>query len=450
MRVGLYLQDTSKSEEALKKEFDKMMGEAAKSKLDLLVFPEQAWCPLAEEYEKIDYDTQSKDEIRDTVHKTIGYLVEKTNCPIVFNRMLTDDSIMSIYTHEKASYVQYLKHIATNLSPFSYDCYEDDILNNGFYNPIDSGSFKLGLTVCYDSTDPLLNRVWGLSGVDLIANSTGGHVDYKKWTSYQKVRAIENNAFTVCTMAHYDPSKKNHSYAMGFDPWGRPLQFENAEEKVRSGREFPEKPGELYVAELDLSMRNATTKTGVIDTYINQEATVNKQQDVILDPETLTELLSSSLCLELAKGLYHRRINGVDLIYVVVEGKDVYRPEVIQPLFYAPELKRLANKRYILINRWNALDYNEYACFLLPTLRVRAAENYCACLLISDLMFECIQVGRNKNSQVVAKEKKGFGIDLGRASGPEALWQTKQLGIHKDWRANYEKLVRFCYEKALR
>ena len=447
MRVGLYLQDTSKSDEALKKEFEKTMDKAANSRLDLLVFPEQAWCPGVEEYEKIDYGKQSVDDIGEVLEKTIGYVSGDVGCPVVFNRLLLSDEIMSTFVGEE-SYIHYFKHIATYLSPLCYTDYEEAYLLGGQYDAIDAGAYKLGMTVCYDSTDPLLNRVWGLSNVDLIANSTGGHVDYKKWTSYQKVRAIENNAFTVCTMAHYDPSKKNHSYAMGFDPWGRPLQFENAEGKVRPGREFPEKPGELYIAELDLSMRSATTKNGVIDPYINQDATINTQQDFFVDPEALPGVLSS--CIELAKGLYYKKQYGVDIVFVVVDGHDIYRPELIQPLFYAPELKQFANKRYILVNRWDALEYNEYACYLLPTLRVRAAENYCACLLVSDLLCECIQVGRNKNSQVVDKEKKGFGIDLGRASGPEALWQTKQLGIHKDWRANYEKLVRFCYEKALR
>ena len=444
MRVGLYVQNVW-DEQGLKKEFERTIKTAADSSLDLLVFPEHAWCPGAEDYEKIDLEKDGNDKICAVLERVVGSIAKKAKCSVIFNRALDDGRIMSTFVG--AGLVRcYYKHIATTISPFDFTDYDENFLHAGEYDAIDTGSYKLGMTTCYDSTNPLLNRIWGLQDVDLIANSTGGHVDYKKWTYYQKTRAIENNCFTVCTMAYYDADKKNSSYAMGFDPWGRPIQFENATGKIRNGREFPEKPGELYVATLDLSLRKTPPKLGTVDEYIDQTPSINKQQDLFLDPEAVDKELQS--CRNLSPGLYVKTMKELNVVYVVVEGRDIYRPELIQPMFYADELKDMPNKRYVLINRWSNLGKSEYECFLSNIIRVRAAENYCACLLTSDSVVQCYQVGRNKNSQVVALSKQGFGIDLSRTSGPEAIWQTKAVGVRAEWRVNYEKMVQFCREKA--
>ena len=445
MRVGLYVQNLSQDEQGLKKEYERIIKTAADSRLDLLVFPEHAWCPGVEDYQAIDFEKDDNETICSVLQRVVGSIAKKAKCSVIFNRALEDGRIMSTFVGAGVLRCYY-KHIATTISPFSFTDYNEIFLRAGEYDAIDAGSYKLGMTTCYDSTNPLLNRIWGLQDVDLIANSTGGHVDYKKWTYYQKTRAIENNCFTVCTMAYCDSEKKNASYAMGFDPWGRPIQFENATGKIRNGREFPERPGELYVATLDLSLRKTSPKLGTVDEYIDQAPSINKQQDLFLDPEAIDEELQS--CRNLATGLYVKPLRELNVVYVVVEGRDIYRPELIQPMFYAPELRDMPNKRYVLINRWSSLGKSEYECFLSNIIRVRAAENYCACLLTSDSEVQCYQVGRNKNSQVVALSKQGFGIDLSRTSGPEAIWQTKAVGVHADWRVNYEKMVQFCREKA--
>ena len=67
-------------------------------------------------------------------------------------------------------------------------------------------------------------------------------------------------------------------------------------------------------------------------------------------------------------------------------------------------------------------------------------ENYCAVVLESNNYNKCYQCGMNRTAQVVKQTDGYFGIDLERASGPEAIWRNK-VGMRKSWRTNYEWLV---------
>ena len=53
------------------------------------------------------------------------------------------------------------------------------------------------MTICYDCNHALFSRMYGIYGIDLIINSTGGNVVYDKWFKYNKVRAIENECYTL-------------------------------------------------------------------------------------------------------------------------------------------------------------------------------------------------------------------------------------------------------------
>lgn len=443
MRVGLYLQNQCQKEDGLQSEFERIMQTATKTKLDLLVFPEHAWCPGVEKIEELSFYTDSEEKQKSIVDDIVGTIAKKAHCPVVFNHVTKDDLILSIFVDGEFCQC-YFKHVATHNSPFDFADYDEKILNDKFYQAIDTKAGKIGMTICHDSTDPLLSRIWGIQNVDLIVNSTGGHVDYKKWTYYQKTRAIENNCFTVCTMSQNNDEAKNKSYAIGFDPWGRAVQFENSEGKIRKGKMFPEKSGEIYIADLDFTIRNTLPLKGERDEYLYQEQNPNLKNDVFLLPESINEEFTR--CTPIEDGVYAKKNGNLNVIYILIEGRLIYRPEWIQSKLYSPYLKAIPNKRYILINSWSHLDQGEFECVLSTVIRTRAAENFCACLLISDLITQCIQVGLAKNTQLVALTDQGFGIDLSRTTGPEALWQNKGIPrMRASWRMNYEKLVRYFF-----
>lgn len=42
------------------------------------------------------------------------------------------------------------------------------------------------MTACYDCNQAMFSRKFGLNGVDIIVNSTGGDVEKDKWYKYNK------------------------------------------------------------------------------------------------------------------------------------------------------------------------------------------------------------------------------------------------------------------------
>ena len=58
--------------------------------------------------------------------------------------------------------------------------------------------------------------MYGMYGIDLIVNSTGGNVVYDKWFKYNKARAIENNCYTLVTMGGDSQNVNGKNYVFGF------------------------------------------------------------------------------------------------------------------------------------------------------------------------------------------------------------------------------------------
>lgn len=75
---------------------------------------------------------------------------------------------------------------------------------------------------------------------------------------------------------------------------------------------------------------------------------------------------------------------GTNIVFRLVEEKNILKPEKVLRLLYAQPLKGITNKRYIIINHWSRIDSDFYAEKLSVVLKVRAMENYCAVLLTLD------------------------------------------------------------------
>lgn len=59
--------------------------------------------------------------------------------------------------------------------------------------------------------------MYGIYGIDLIINSTGGDVVYNKWFKYNKARAIENSCYTLVTMGGDGQIANGPNYVFGFN-----------------------------------------------------------------------------------------------------------------------------------------------------------------------------------------------------------------------------------------
>lgn len=207
LKVGLYLQNVTENDS---KEFDNIIEEISNENIDLLVFPEFCYTSFKD---KIGYPDILNQDGYSSVKDECLELSKKAKCAIIYNDCDCNGITYSIYvnafaTENETKDCLHIKHTATEYSAFNMDYYNFYKYN---FPIIQLKSVNIGMTICYDCNHALFSRIYGIKGVDLIVNSTGGNVVHSKWYRYNKVRAIENNCYNLCTMG-YDPGSSNNSY----------------------------------------------------------------------------------------------------------------------------------------------------------------------------------------------------------------------------------------------
>lgn len=196
IKIGLYLQtQTSHNPEA----FQQAMSIAADGDFDILVFPEDCYCPEIEELWQLDI--AQKEDI-EQIREYCLELSRQINKAVVFSpfdKYCTPYSVFANYKADEAEteFAVYIKHTMAESSVFDFDGYKEIAM--GMFRPIIYKDYKIGMTICYDCNHALFSRMWGINGVDILLNSTGGDVIYDKWYKYNKVRAIENQCYNFVT-----------------------------------------------------------------------------------------------------------------------------------------------------------------------------------------------------------------------------------------------------------
>ena len=425
IKIGMYLQTYNVCNQV---SFDKAIEQVKKSDIDILVLPEIAYVPFYTEMRNADFFS---DDVQGLFEKGLE-LSKKIGRSIVFCQEDRYGTIMSIYANAFAKkgetpYKAYIKHTMTDRSACEIENYPEYM--ESAFEPIIYKGCRIGLTICYDCNHAMFSRKYGLNKVDIIINCTGGDVVYDKWYKYNKVRSIENHAFSFVTMS--GPNKeKSHNYVFGFTPEGRGMLPKLLDGSTPNANNIS---GAIYVYDTsDFDCR------AEIDPGINQTETVNKRQDLFISENGIGDFTAKGT--DIAgniKVISHERDN---IILCKLNGEDIMKPEVVLPLLYDRNLGKLKNKRYIIINHWDELDDNFYKTKLSPVLKVRSMENYCAVILDSPTLKKCYQCGMNRTAQVVRSVDGNFGIDLSRTSGPEAIWKNKP-GMKACWRDNIEYLI---------
>ncbi|MDK2905036.1 MAG: hypothetical protein PWR12_1112 [Eubacteriaceae bacterium] len=448
MKIGMVLQDTRLTIEKMDAAFDEVLKSARENKLDLLVFPEHFYCPdearLAQlaflNYPQEDGGIEGDfDEIGDIFKE----YAKAAGCPVLASRADKYGFIYALCVSAEEGIIKwYGKHIATNISAFQTGDYDTAI--DKYFNAFELNGFKIGITICYDSNKSLFSAAYG--EVDLLINLTGGHVDYKKWSIYQKARALENRCNNLCTMAYFDSNARNKSYVFGFDGYGKKLPYQLANDNRYLNND---RADGLYIYEIDLkheTFKDFDKEKSEPDEFLNAAATVSKNISVNLGKEDLVKILSSEN--RIVEGLYAIRFGDETLVIIDAPEQKIEDPIFIEHLFYHQKLINYSKKKYLIINRWEHLDRDYYERRLSTILKVRAAENYCIVILLSDQIDECIQVGMTKNVQIVKRVDGKYGLDLKRATGPESFWKNNQtIGVRKEWRNNYELLINRSYKE---
>jgi predicted amidohydrolase len=430
MRIALYLQNHNGWNKKAEK-FDRYMEKVKEAGVDLLIFPELCWTPF------VNHNKFISPERDDSISIGCFELSKYLGCPIVYSSMYDKKGdkiqglIYSYYVNAnpkggETDNCLYFKHTATDYSAFDY--YENyyDLSDEAIFPLINLKGKRIGMTICYDCNYPVFSRMYGKKEVDIIVNSTGGNVVYSKWHRYNKVRAIENSCYNLCTMGYIredDPRRINNSYVFGLTPNGKDMEYENITSEEGGNNVL----GSIYVFDTERQSDGFEK-----DINIDQVETINNYVDFYYTD--LERMLRGSI--EVDNDIYLINHKGANIVFCIVPDKKIITPDYFLRLMYSPKLRDYENKKYIIVNKWEKLDTDFYETTLSDILKVRAMENYCAVILDSPEIKKCYQCGKSKVSQVVAMDEKGFGIDLRRTSGPEVTWRGNQ-----SWRDKYESLI---------
>lgn len=453
MKIGLYLQDVNKNK-CNKKIFDKAMMLVKKSDIDLLVFPEACYVPFGNLIHGADLFSE---ESQDYLDACIELSRESGRAVIVSDYDKFGD-LFSVFSNafakkDETRQAIYLKHTMTECSAFDYMNYKEALADN-LFAPVKFKGRLIGMTICYDCNHSLFSAVYGIQGVDIIINSTGGNVVYDKWNKYNRVRSLENKCFSFVTMGYAGDYKKKNSYVYGFSPRGAEMTFRCLGENTSNRNEI----GKIYVYDTDdydrkygadeLTLNEQPEE--VIDTFytiengyepdpsLNQSPTVNKKQNYYLPTSDIEAVLKKFKKID--ENLYSHSVGGFNLIFVVMSDLQVAVPELVLEKLYSPELKKISDKRYCIVVNAEHISKDYFNNFLSSILKVRAMENFCAVVIYSDNFNVCYQCGMNRTAQVVKSENGLWGLDFNRMTGPEAIWKNKP-GMREAWRENFEWLI---------
>jgi predicted amidohydrolase len=427
LKVGLYLQtDELKN----KDDFSKAIEVVKKSNFDIFVLPEFSYCSFQSLLTNSDICIEK--DISNIFEACLDFS-EEIGKAVIVSSVDKYGTIFSVFSNAFANETEtanalYIKHTMTEYSAFALEDYRK--LSKSIFEPISYKGYRVGMTICYDCNHSLFSRMYGLRGVDVIINSTGGNVVYDKWYKYNKVRAIENSCYNFVVMGGDGKASNPHSYVYGFSPNGKELKPYNIMKKTTELNS----PGGIYVYDISLDDGSASQ-----DISFNQLKTPNKNYHMEIPVGGVDGILSKSKTV--AEGICVYKIQDINVVLCLIEGNDILKPEKVLPILYAKELRKIKNKRYIIVNKHKYIEDEFYKNKLSVVLKVRSMENFCAVIVESNNINDCYQCGKNRTSQVLKSDNGLYGIDLDRASGPEAIWKNKGSNMKASWRENFEWLI---------
>lgn len=439
VKIGLYLQ--GKPEVCLGGGFDRAMTTVRESDIDILVLPEFSHVPFEEDFHKADLLDEK--QLEDMYGRALEFSRDIGRAVVICNND-RKGMIVCIWANAFAldgetRCKNYIKHTMTGWSACQltdYPSYAEEA-----FAPILYKGHKIGMTACYDCNHAMFSRKYGLNGVDIIVNCTGGDVEKDKWYKYNKARAIENSCFNFVTMGHMwkKNTKRSGNFVFGFTPAGKEMTPVLLNGSDGGKRNFPDG---IYV--YDTADDDGTVE---MDPSARQEENPSKDRDLFVAAGGVMDFFMQGR--EVKENLRVLPVDGVNLVMCLVEGDAIMKPESVLKLLYARELAALPEKKYLIINRWDRVDMDFYEKQLSLILKVHTMQNFCAVILTSGNMTKCFQTSDCRNAQVVPAVGGTFGLALGRMGGPETIWRyhkydvkgTLETYMKKAWRTNVEWLI---------
>ena len=248
------------------------------------------------------------------------------------------------------------------------------------------GSFKIGITLCYDMFISLLMRYLSVvNGANILVNPSATAVKPIKWASILVTRALENKTYTLCTMHKNPPfnmnrKSKNKANVYGFDPKGKCLLFRN---KISNRLPWyqtnpSDKPGDgLYITEIP-------PKLNPLPLTISKCIPVAKKFDAKwkLTHQTLEICWNGKYY-----GIVDFSPDNVEVIQnkiavLMTENESIFHPEDIYSVLL-DNVNKILGKKLIIWNHWEKTFPEFLSLELLKALVIARALEFVATVIIS-------------------------------------------------------------------
>ena len=297
---------------------------------DIVVFPEFCYVPFIENCN--DFDILLADDRNLIFDWCLGLSKDIGKAVIVCSNDKYN-TIYSVFANYNFSEGEtelklYIKHTMCGSSCLEFESYNE--WAEDLFQPILYKGYLIGTTICYDCNHALFSRMYGMYGIDLIINSTGGNVVYDKWFKYNKVRAIENNCATLVTMGGSSDDANN--YVFGFNKNGGQLTPEH----INGNSKKTNVPGGIYVYTIENDCAHSESDES------NRIETENKNQSMQIFVGHSAEWLKDAHMVD--DNIYIVKYKDSNIIFLVVNGEDILKPEIVQRLLYSEKIKKYANK----------------------------------------------------------------------------------------------------------
>lgn len=264
----------------------------------------------------------------------------------------------------------YVKHSTADRIAFS----QEDWTPEKSLPVVELNGYRLGLTICHDQYFSLLMQYQvDQKGADVLCNISARPVKRRKWGEMLQARAIENEAYTFCTMHTTNPDGEiphsNTGHAFGFQPDGSPVDFTD---EVGDGEfhPFDTEADSLYITELS---EDTIREESINRIRENTANTLSGDDYLLVEQESSNELLFSyydeSFTVEFQN---EKTLEFNDL---AVDIHFVSSDDALDPSIYADLLlNRSEADMHVVIVDARDVDAFRRVNKLYPVLRARAVE----------------------------------------------------------------------------
>jgi len=349
----------------LPRQYEVIADNVKKGDMDLLVYPEahDNW-ENREKWEKHSKDIKTPIIIglKDERGAQLGYFYNPNNG---FS-----------YTYLKHSTADYVAFQNNDWSP------EKNL------KVIELNDFKIGLTICHDMYLSLLMRYLTGLGAEILINPSGTRVKRKKWATILRARAIENRAFTFCTL-HDIGSKANQAHIFGFSPLGECIRFTN----LSNGRKytsFETASEDVYITEITKEeieiSRNLTNPSLFHLNQIDVPSAIPRKTETILTCKILGNVLnctysSFNFSFEFQKTPVFYNCGREKIGIIPIKAEEVLEPEKILDKINS-HFDDCKNSTLVFWNHWKNIKEDEYSKLVIPIILARVIE-WCSPFIIS-------------------------------------------------------------------